>query len=146
MAVTIDSEDCRTRKIEDKKTIGHRLALLARGFVGKEDIVHSGPVFDKMEQKGSAVHLHFTHLGGGLAPKKGKVTGFAVAGNDKVFHWADARVKGDVVVVTSKKVRKPVAVRYGWADQPDCNLRNKEGLPATPFRTDQWPGATYGLK
>jgi sialate O-acetylesterase len=68
--------------------------------------------------------------------------GFAVAGEDKKFVWADAAIEGDSVVVSSKEVAKPVAVRYGWADNPDCNLYNKEGIPASPFRTDDWPGVT----
>ena len=72
--------------------------------------------------------------------------GFAVAGRDKAFAWAHAEIKGDTVVLFSPTVAEPVAVRYGWADNPICNLYNKEGLPASPFRTDTWPGITIDKK
>ena len=70
--------------------------------------------------------------------------GFAIAGADRKFHWADARIDGDTVIVSSRDVTNPVAVRYAWADSPKCNLFNKDGLPASPFRTDDWPGITAG--
>jgi len=70
--------------------------------------------------------------------------GFAIAGADRKFHWAEARIDGDTVVVSSHDVPKPVAVRYAWGDSPRCNLFNKDGLPASPFRTDDWPGITGG--
>lgn len=72
--------------------------------------------------------------------------GFAIAGADRKFVWADAKIKGDTIVVSSDKVAAPVSVRYAWAINPVCNLYNKEGLPATPFRTDTWPGVTYGRR
>jgi sialate O-acetylesterase len=72
----------------------------------------------------------------------GTVKGFAIAGEDRKFVWADARIDGDSVIVSSPKVMKPVAVRYGWADNPIANLYNRAGLPASPFRTDDWPGVT----
>ena len=74
----------------------------------------------------------------------GELVGFQVAGPDKVWHWAMAEIDGDEVIVSSPEVPYPVAVRYGWAENPVCNLFNSEGLPAWPFRTDDWPGLTYG--
>ena len=83
------------------------------------------------------------HVGGGLVAKGGgPLKGFAVAGEDKKWHWAEAAIDGETVVVSSAEVKKPVAVRYAWANNPDCNLYNKEDLPASPFRTDDWPGTT----
>ena len=76
--------------------------------------------------------------------EEGKLVGFQIAGADKVWHWADAVTDGDEVVVSSPEVAHPVAVRYGWADNPVCNLFNSDGLPAYPFRTDDWPGVTFG--
>lgn len=74
--------------------------------------------------------------------KDGDLVGFSIAGSDKKFVWAKARIDGDSVVVSSEQVAQPAAVRYAWADNPQCNLYNKEGLPASPFRTDDWPGVT----
>jgi sialate O-acetylesterase len=96
-----------------------------------------------MEVRGQEVVLSFDHVGSGLASRgDGKLTGFAVAGGDRQFAWAEARIEGDQVVVSSDLVPNPVAVRYAWADNPDANLINEEGLPASPFRTDTWPGIT----
>jgi sialate O-acetylesterase len=91
---------------------------------------------------GNKAILNFAHTGGGLEARGGELKGFIVAGEDKVWHEAKAEIKGKNVEVVSDKVAKPVAVRYGWAKYPECNLYNKEGLPASPFRTDQWPGVT----
>jgi len=105
-----------------------------------------------MRIDGDKAVLKFEHVGGGLVAKgdADKLVGFAIAGADKKFIWADAKIavagtNGDTrydVIVSSKSVRKPVAVRYGWGTNPECNLYNKEGLPASPFRTDDWPGIT----
>jgi sialate O-acetylesterase len=95
-----------------------------------------------MEIHGSSIRVSFTHIGGGLEAKGGKLTGFAVAGTDRRFEWADAVIDGDTVVVSSPQVPSPVAVRYAWASNPVCSLYNKSGLPASPFRTDDWPGIT----
>jgi sialate O-acetylesterase len=85
------------------------------------------------------VTLTFDHVGGGLTAKGGgKLEGFAIAGADKKFVWADAKIDGDKVVVSSKDVKKPAAVRYAWAANPKFNLFNKDGIPASPFRTDDW--------
>ena len=82
--------------------------------------------------------VEFRHLGGGLVAKGQKLKGFAIAGADKKFVFADAKIVGDTVVVQSPEVSEPVAVRYAWASNPDCNLFNQAGLPASPFRTDAW--------
>ena len=100
-----------------------------------------------MEIKGNKAILHFENVGSGLVAKgAGPLKGFAIAGADKKFVWADAKIEGDTVVVSSDKVPEPAAVRYAWADNPVCNLYNKEGLPASPFRTDDWPGLTDANK
>jgi sialate O-acetylesterase len=104
-------------------------------------------VYAGMSKAGSAIRLKFAQLGSGLAVKgDGALQGFAVAGADHKFHWATARVVSSEVEVQSPDVPQPVAVRYDWADNPNGNLTNKEGLPALPFRTDTWPGLTAGRR
>jgi sialate O-acetylesterase len=121
----------------DKQTVGHRLALNALALTYGKDNESSGPVFAAMKVEDAKAVLTFTHLGGGLVAKGGgALTGFAIAGEDKKFVWATATIVGDTVVVTSDKVAKPTAVRYAWADNPECDLYNKADLPAVPFRTD----------
>ena len=107
-----------------------------------KDIEYSGPIYKSMKVKGNGIQIKFDHVGGGLVAKGDRLTGFAIAGEDRKFVWADATIDGDTVLVSSHDVAKPVAVSYGWADNPDCNLYNKEGLPASPFRSDNWPRAT----
>ena len=90
--------------------------------------------------EGDAVRIHFTHAEGGLTASDNKpLQGFAIAGEDRKFVWAEARIEGDSVVVRCEQVAKPTAVRYAWADNPRWSLLNKAGLPASPFRTDNWP-------
>ncbi|WP_435016929.1 sialate O-acetylesterase [Tundrisphaera sp. TA3] len=125
-----------------KEPVGARLALAARMIAYGEPIVGSGPVYDGMTVEGDRAILRFKHVGGGLVAKGGPLTGFAIAGEDRKFVNAEAEIKGDTVVVHSDKVSHPVAVRYGWANFPVVNLWNKEGLPATPFRTDDFPITT----
>lgn len=89
------------------------------------------------------IRISFTNIGSGFSTKDGKeVRGFAIAGKDKQFYWAKATLEGNEAVVYSDKVAEPVAVRYAWADNPECNLVNSEALPAIPFRTDEWKGIT----
>jgi sialate O-acetylesterase len=107
-----------------------------------EKIVHSGPVYQSMKAEGAKAVLSFKHTGGGLEARGGELKGFIIAGDDKVWREAKAEIKGDRVIVSSPEVAKPAAVRYAWVKYPTCNLYNKEGLPATPFRTDDWPGVT----
>ncbi|MCK4887864.1 MAG: 9-O-acetylesterase, partial [Planctomycetes bacterium] len=112
-----------------------------------QDIVYSGPIFKSMKIKNDKALLRFDHVGSGLVTKDDRpLKGFAVAGADKKFFWADAKIVDNKVIVKSDKVKAPVAVRYGWAHNPVCNFYNKEGLPASPFRTDDWPGLTYKKK
>jgi sialate O-acetylesterase len=143
MAVTIDIGEADDIHPRNKQDVGKRLALAARKLAYGEDLVYSGPVYRSMEVRDREIVLSFDHVGGGLAPRGGgDLRGFAVAGEDRQFAWADARIEDDRVVVRSDLVSAPVAVRYAWADNPDCNLVNVEGLPASPFRTDTWPGIT----
>ena len=120
-----------------KDWVGSRLALSARSVAYGETLVSSGPVFKEMAVQGAKVLVRFDSVGAGLEARGGKLTGFAVSGEDKQFVWADAQIQPDnSVLVSSAAVPKPVAVRYGWADFPVVNLFNKDGLPASPFRTD----------
>jgi sialate O-acetylesterase len=143
LAVTIDVGDPNDLHPHRKLEVGQRLAVWALGTTYKQPIEPSGPLYSSMQIEDGAVHLHFEHVGSGLeAHGDTELRGFAIAGVDHKFHWADARIKGTTVVVSSREVPTPVAVRYAWGDSPRCNLFNKEGLPASPFRTDQWPGIT----
>jgi sialate O-acetylesterase len=139
LAVAIDLGDPKDQHPTNKKEVGERLALAAYGVAYGDRIVYSGPVFDSLRTEGNALRLYFSHTGSGLIPRNGELLkGFAVAGPDKAFHWAEARITGNQVVVSSPEVPNPVAVRYGWAGSPGCNLYNREGLPASPFRSDDW--------
>ena len=145
MAVTIDIGNANDIHPRNKQDVGKRLALAAlHGTYGKE-VVYSGPVFQSMKVEGNRAILEFDPMGTGLEvrDKYGYVKGFAIAGEDQVFHWARGLQQGNSIILWSDRVETPVAVRYGWADNPDdVNLYNQEGLPASPFRTDQWPGIT----
>jgi sialate O-acetylesterase len=136
MAVAIDIGEANDIHPKNKQDVGKRLALAALAKAYGFKIEYSGPLFEKMEIEGNKARLFFKHTGSGLVCKGDKLLGFAIAGEDKKFVWADAKIEGKTVVVWSDKVQKPVAVRYAWADNPECNLYNKEGLPAVPFRTD----------
>ncbi|WP_020214442.1 sialate O-acetylesterase [Flavobacterium rivuli] len=130
---------------KNKQDIGERLARIALAKQYGVKIDYSGPLYKSYAVKGNAVTLDFTY-NEGIKAKTGGLKGFAVAGADKVFYWADAKIEGNKIVVSSSKVTKPVAVRYNWADNPDGNLTNASGLPASSFRTDTWPGITHGKK
>ena len=142
MAVITDvgeEDDIHPKK---KEPVGSRLALAARSIAYGEEIVGTGPEYIGNSVKGDRVTLRFKNVGQGLVAKDGPLKGFAVAGEDRKFVNADAEIEGDAVVVHSDKVSNPVAVRFGWANFPVVNLWNKEGLPATPFRTDDFPMIT----
>ncbi len=141
MAVITDVGNEKDIHPKPKEPVGARLALAARAIAYGEKIEYSGPVFDKMTVEGSKAVLSFTHLGDGLVAKGGPLTGFTIAGEDKVFHNAQAEIREDKIIVWCDKVEKPAAVRFGWANYPVVNLWNKAGLPASPFRTDDWPPA-----
>ena len=145
MAVTIDLGEPRDIHPKNKHEVGRRLARQALSVAYGQSLVSSGPLYRSMTIAGSEAHLQFYHLGGGLMARDGDLKGFAIAAADRKFVWAKASIIVNKVVVTSEEVSKPVAVRYAWADNPDCNLYNKEGLPAAPFRTDDWPGLTLNV-
>lgn len=139
MAVTIDigaADDIHPR---NKQDVGGRLARAALHGTYGQDVAPSGPLYQRMEREGSAVRLHFDHVAGGLEGRGGPLQGFAIAGPDRSFVEAQARIEDGTVVVSSPDVDNPVAVRYGWANNPSVNLYNAVGLPASPFRTDDWP-------
>jgi sialate O-acetylesterase len=139
MGINIDIGEEKDIHPKNKQDVGHRLALWALADIYKRGNASSGPLFARHEVRGSAVELAFRHTNGGLEARGGELKGFAVAGADKQWHWARARIEGDRVIVSAAEVKAPVAVRYAWADNPDCNLYNGAGLPASPFRTDDWP-------
>jgi sialate O-acetylesterase len=143
MIVTIDIGDAKTQHPTNKQDVGKRLSLWALANLHGKNIVYSGPMYKSMEKKGTQIFLYFDHQGTGLMTKGGELLkGFTIAGADQKFVWAEAHIDGDVIIVSSPDVPEPVAVRYAWADNPVCNLYNREGLPATPFRTDSWKGLT----
>jgi sialate O-acetylesterase len=139
MAVITDVGEEKDIHPKKKEPVGHRLALAALAVAYGQKLEYSGPVFEELSVDGSTAVLTFSHLGGGLEARGGPLTGFTVAGADKVFHPATAEIKGDKVLVWCKEVEKPAEVRYAWANYPAGNLWNKAGLPASPFRTDKWP-------
>lgn len=143
LAVTIDIGDAKDIHPKNKQDVGTRLALVALARVYGRRLEYSGPAFKGMKVEGARARLSFDHAEGGLVARGGgPLKGFAVAGEDGRFHWADATIEGDTVVVSSPEVKRPAAVRYGWADNPDCNLYNRSGLPASPFRTDDFPSGS----
>ncbi len=147
MAVTADVGEPLDIHPRYKQEVGRRLALAARAIAYGDELAHSGPIYTSHAVEGDAVRLRFRHTGGGLLAASEPLRGFTVAGNDRRFVWADAGIDGDTVVVRSDAVPRPVAVRYAWADDPGpCDLYNGEGLPASPFRTDDWPGVTSGVR
>jgi sialate O-acetylesterase len=136
MVVTVDVGDANALHPRRKEPVGDRLALAARALAYGEKIEYSGPAYESMKIDGNKAILTFSHVGSGLLAKDGPLKGFTIAGADKNFVEAKAEINGDTVVVSSDQVSTPVAVRYAWANVPDCNLWNKDGLPASPFRTD----------
>ena len=165
MACIIDLGEAEDVHPVRKREVGERLARLSlSGDYGKK-IVASGPRFESYKIRNGAIVVTFSDVAEGLRiipsgsfaaerygtrnervdkAESGILSGFQIAGPDKVWHWADARIEGNQVVVWSQEVPQPLAVRYAWSVNPVCNLFNSEGLPAWPFRTDDWPGITYG--
>ena len=152
MAVIIDVGEAGDIHPKNKQDVGKRLALwaLAKDY-GKQDLVHSGPLQKATKVEGDKIRISFDHVGSGLIAgkkegrgpvrevKDGELKWFAIADAEQKWHWAKAVIDGDTVVVSSEEVKAPVAVRYAFTMNPEgCNLYNKEGLPASPFRTDQW--------
>lgn len=138
LAITIDTGDADDIHPVDKQPVGERLALLAlRHTYGRNDIVADGPRFARTEPTPGGLRLFFTHTDGGLVAR-GPLAGFAIAGRDRVWHWAEAQLEGGTIVVSSPAVPEPVAVRYAWQANPPAPLFNGAGLPAAPFRSDDW--------
>ncbi|MDR2622450.1 MAG: sialate O-acetylesterase [Dysgonamonadaceae bacterium] len=138
MAVIIDIGDAKDIHPKNKQDVGIRLALNARALTYKKKTPYSGPVYKSYKIQGDEIRIHFSHADGLKTSDGSEVKGFAIAGSDHVFHWANAVIEGNKVIVGSPEVKFPVAVRYAWADNPVCNLYNGAGLPASPFRTDNW--------
>jgi len=149
MACIIDIGEANDIHPKNKQDVGKRLALAGLKVAYNKDIVYSGPLYQSYQTEGNKIRISFTNIGSGLMAKDkyGYVKGFTIAGEDKKFVWAQAFIDGNTVVVYSPSVQKPVAVRYAWGNNPDdANLYNKEGLPAVPFRTDNWKMITAGKK
>ena len=146
MAVTIDVGNPDDIHPKNKQEVGKRLALIALAKTYKKNVPYSGPVLQEQNLEGNAIRLTFKFSDGGLKAKGRELNGFAIAGADQIFHWAKAVIKGNEVIVSSADVPNPVAVRYGWANNPNCNLYNGAGLPASPFRTDSWEDSTLNKK
>jgi sialate O-acetylesterase len=139
MAVIIDTGEELNIHPANKWDVGGRLARWALSDTYSKSVVPSGPLYDGMTTEGGAIRVRFKFTGGGLKAKGGPLKTFYIAGQDKQFQPAEAEIDGATVVVSSPKVKYPVAARYAWADNPaECNLYNSEGLPASPFRTDSW--------
>src|SRR5262249_26051182 len=122
-----------------KEPVGARLALAAQALAHGKEIEYAGPIYDSMRVDGNKIVLSFKHVGAGLEAKGDPLQGFTICGEDHKFVNADAQIVEDKVQVSSPQVAKPVAVRFGWANYPVVNLWNKDGLPASPFRTDDFP-------
>ncbi len=140
MAVTTDIGNLRDIHPRNKQEVGRRLALwaLAKTY-GRDDVTHSGPLYKSMVVEGNTIRLSFDVIGSGLTSRDEKpLTWFEIAGEDKQFVEAQATIDGDTIVVSSDAVANPVAVRFGWHQSAEPNFVNKEGLPASPFRTDSW--------
>lgn len=147
MAVTIDIGLVENIHPKNKQDVGYRLALIALAKTYRQKVQYSGPIYKSQKIMGNEIRLRFRFTENGLKTKdNASLTGFAIAGNDQKFYWASAKIEGNELVVSSRDVANPVAVRYGWSINPDCNLYNGVGLPASPFRTDQWKGLTWGKK
>lgn len=146
MAVAIDLGDANDLHPHNKEGVGKRLALSAMEVVYKKNVVGTGPTYKSMKIDNDRVTIEFRSNDLVTKDKYGLVRGFQLAGSDQKFYWAKAVLEGDKVVVWSEKVAKPVAVRYAWEKNPgQLDLYNEAGLPAVPFRTDDWQGVTHGV-
>jgi len=144
MAITIDVGEADNIHPKNKQAVGRRLAIWALAKTYGRDLVPSGPLYESIEKRDGKIVVRFDHADGGLAAADGTVQGFAIAGADRKFVWADAVIDGQSVVVSSPQVAQPAAVRYAWAANPNCNLTNGAGLPASPFRSDDWVEPVIG--
>ena len=146
LAVTIDTGDPDNIHVKEKLPVGERVAACAlAGYYGK-NVVYAGPTLKSVDRLPNSIRIHFNHTDGGLVARGDKLGEFSVAGNDHKWYWADAKIEGDTVVVSSPSVSSPKEVRYAWQSNPLATLYNGAGLPATPFRTDKWPGITENVR
>jgi len=144
LAVTIDVGDPDNIHPRDKRPVGERLAFCALAKHYGRKVVYSGPSLASVERLPGSIRLHFSHTDGGLVVKGSKLEEFAVVGEDHKWYWAEARIEGNTVIVSSPLVPNPKEVRYAWQSNPLATLFNGAGLPAAPFRTDTWKGITEG--
>lgn len=143
LIVTTDVGDENDIHPANKEPVGVRLAIAARGIAYGEKIISSGPIYRNLSVRDDKAHVAFNFFGTGLDARGGPLRGFAICGEDRRFVWARAMITGtNIVTLSSPEVKRPVAVRYGWADYPLGNLWNRIGLPASPFRTDDFPVTT----
>ena len=147
MAVTIDIGDGSDIHPKNKQEVGYRLALAAQAIAYGRDVIYSGPIYESMSVESNKIRLRFKHVYGGLMAMAKSwpaetLTGFEIAGEDRQFVVGAAKIEDDTIVVRSEKVPHPVAARYAWGMNPSCNLYNQAGLPASPFRTDDWPDSS----
>ncbi len=138
MAVTIDIGESENIHPRNKQEVGRRLALIARQHLYDIPGDWTGPTFESAAREGTAIRVRLAHADGGLVAHGRPPASFQIAGADRRFQPATARIDHDSVIVSAPGVREPVAVRYAWTNDPDANLYNGAGLPATPFRTDNW--------
>ncbi len=142
LAVTIDTGDPDNLHPKDKLQVGERLAFCALAKHYGKHVVYSGPTLVSVKRLPGSIRLRFAHTNGGMVVKGSKLEEFSIAGADKKWYWADARIEGNTVIVSSPSVPNPQEVRYAWQSYPTATLFNGAGLPAAPFRTDTWPGIT----
>ncbi len=142
LAVTVDTGEADNIHPLDKRIVGERLAACALGQRYGEKIPYQGPTFKSMQTMPGALKLRFDHADGGLIVKGDRLGEFSVAGADRKWHWAEAKIEGDTIIVSSTNTPEPVAARYAWQSFPEATLYNGAGFPAVPFRTDDWPGVT----
>ncbi|MEO6520067.1 MAG: sialate O-acetylesterase [Mucilaginibacter sp.] len=145
MAVTVDVGDEKNIHYKNKQEVGRRLALVALAKSYGDTTEYSGPLFKAAQVEANQVRISFSH-GNGLKAANGDLKGFAIAGNDKKYYWATAKIENNQVVVSAPEVPQPLFVRYAWDTNPVCNLYNASGLPASPFRTDDFPAITFGKR
>ena len=146
LAVTIDTGDANNIHPAEKQPVGDRLALCALANHYGQKVAFAGPAMTSVEPVPGALRIHFAHTEGGLVVKGEKLEEFSVAGEDHKWYWANARIEGDSVLVSSPLVPNPKEVRYAWQSNPAATLFNGAGLPAAPFRTDNWPGVTESAR
>ena len=142
LAVSIDTGDPSSLHPGNKKPIGDRLALCALARHYGKRTVDTGPTLSSVKRLPHSIQVRFAHADGGLVAKGGKLEGFSIAGRNRKWHWADARIHGEAVIISSPEVPHPTQVRYAWQSNPRVSLFNRAGLPAGPFRTDTWPLVT----